>query len=347
MKRLRVLIVDDSLTVREALRELLEADPRFEVVGTARSGDEGLQLWEQESPDVITLDMAMPGMSGLEFTATVMQRAPCPILIVSSSLERGEALSTLDALAAGAVEVFDKEEALEADARGRSRLCDTLALVARVPVVRHVKPRGRRLVTPVAEVAPAPAGCDGPPIVALGASTGGPRALRAILGRFRVRPDVATLAVVHMSGRFGSRLAEWLDGALRLPVRHAEDGEPLLAADGSVRLAPPDRHLCVEGDRLRLTSAPPRHGCRPSVEVLFRSLVARGPDVHAALLTGMGGDGADALLSLRREGAVTYAQDEASSVVWGMPGRAVSLGAATHVLSVSSLAQRLARVGDP
>jgi two-component system chemotaxis response regulator CheB len=182
--------------------------------------------------------------------------------------------------------------------------------------------------------------------VAIGASTGGPAALLAILSALPKTFELPVLVVLHISETFATAMAEWLDGQLALPVRCAVDGEPLPApGQRCVLMAPPDRHLEVAGGRLRLSRSPERHSCRPSVDVLFESLAREvGPRTIACLLTGMGRDGAQGLLAIRQSGGLTMAQDEASSVVFGMPGEAIKLGAASHVLSLSDLASRLARM---
>jgi two-component system chemotaxis response regulator CheB len=334
MGRTRVLVVEDSLTVRMRLLEVLRADPELEVVGDAADGRTAVALCKRLRPDVITLDMVLPIMNGLEVTQQLMAQCPTPIVIVSSSANRGDGLNTFSALAAGAVEVLDKPKAGESDVDWDRRLLATVKMAARIAVVRHLRTR-------LPDGVPAPAGQPPamasamPALVAVGASTGGPVAVQKILQGLPPTFPLPVLLVIHIGEAFGRSLAEWLDGQSALRVALAVDGEPL-PAPGKARvvMAPPDRHLVVRGGCLRLTTAPERHSCRPSVDVLFESV--------ARLLTGMGKDGAAGLRAVRAAGGVTIAQDQATSVVFGMPGEAVALDAAGLVLPIGGVAPVLA-----
>jgi two-component system chemotaxis response regulator CheB len=356
MAKLRVLVIEDSLTIRRRLVEVLSADRAIEVVGEAADGRRGRELCQALRPDVVTVDMMMPVMTGLATTEHIMAYCPTPILIVSSSTNRGELFKTYDALAAGAVDVLDKPTGNEVDDDWERRLVSTVKLVARIPVITH--PRAKlRLSTPMplsmpmpmptAAPTPAPALAGGrgrPRVVAIGASTGGPAALLRILQALPRRFPLPILTVIHLAASFASAFAEWLSSQSPLPVRYATDGEPLPPEGvGQMLLAPPDCHLTVQGDRLRLTHTPERHSCRPSVDELFQSLAA-GPIAArcvACLLTGMGRDGADGLLRLRRAGALTLAQDQATCVVFGMPREAILLEAAERVLPLDRFAPTL------
>ena len=352
MPKIRVLVVEDSLTVRRRLCEVLASDPGIEIAGEAEDGRRGIELCRDVRPDVVTLDMMLPVMSGLAATEYIMAHCPTPILIVSSSTNRGELFKTYEALAAGAVEVFEKPTGAEPDGQWAERLISTVKLVSRIKVITHPRARLRSLGSsaPAPIVAPAP---DAPPaaappcVVALGASTGGPAAIIEILRALPAVYPLPVLLVLHIGEPFGSAFAEWLDGQTSHPVSFAQDGEPLRGVRGRVVMAPPDRHLVVRGERLFLTSDPERHSCRPSVDVLFSSLAREwGQATAACLLTGMGRDGADGLLAIRRAGGYTIAQDEATSVVYGMPREAVLLGAAQRVLPLGDIGPALASLAS-
>jgi two-component system chemotaxis response regulator CheB len=348
MPKLRVLVVEDSLTVRRRLCEVLAADPGIEIAGEAEDGRRGIELCRDVRPDVVTLDMMLPVMSGLAATEYIMAHCPTPILIVSSSTNRGELFKTYDALAAGAVEVLEKPSGAEPDGQWAERLISTVKLVSRIKVITHPRARLRPLgrSAPARITAPEPvlsaASAAAPRLVALGASTGGPAAIIEILRALPAVYPLPLLLVLHIGEPFGSAFAEWLDGQTSHPVAFARDGEPLGGARGRVVMAPPDRHLVVRGEKLVLTSDPELHSCRPSVDVLFSSLAREcGPASVACLLTGMGRDGADGLLAIRRAGGHTIAQDEATSVVYGMPREAALLGAAQRVLPLGDIGPAL------
>jgi two-component system chemotaxis response regulator CheB len=345
MKRLRILVVEDSLTVRKYLCEVLARDPGLELVGEAADGRQAIELCQALRPDLITLDMMLPVMSGLAATEFIMAYCPTPILVVSASFNRGELFKTYEALAAGAVEVMEKPGA-DDGAEWEARFVALVKLVARVRVVTHV--RGRRQ----ARLAGAPDGAGAaaaranpgaavaPRLVALGASTGGPRALVEILLSLPADFALPVLIVIHIGEPFGAAFAEWLDGQSRQRVRMAGDG--MAIAGGGVFLAAPERHLVLRGQRLYFDDGPERFSCRPSVDVLFESVAREcGAGAIAALLTGMGQDGARGLLAVRAAGGATLAQDEASSVVYGMPREAALLNAAQQILPLSDIGPAL------
>jgi two-component system chemotaxis response regulator CheB len=346
--KIRVLVVEDSLTVRKRIVEVLSSDPDFEVIGEAEDGKRCIELCKELKPDVITLDMVLPIMSGLAATEYIMAYFPTPIVIVSASMNRGELFKTYEALAAGAIEVLDKPLGQEADDEWERRLIFTVKVASRVKVITH--PRLRLGSRGSATAHAGPAEPDGTiEIVAIGASTGGPSAIVQILRALPAQFAAPILLVVHIDAAFGTSFAQWLDGQSQLRARLAVDGDPLPGRDHPcVIMAPPDRHMIVEGNRLRLTNEAARHSCRPSVDVLFESVATQlGPRAAACLLTGMGRDGADGLLAVRRAGGVTIAQDEATSVVFGMPREAILLGAAMHVLALERIAPMLVAAAAP
>jgi two-component system chemotaxis response regulator CheB len=353
MSRLRVLVAEDSLTIRGRLCEILAADPGIEVVGQADNGKRAIELCEALKPDVVTLDMVMPVMSGLTATEYIMAYVPTPILIVSASTNRGELFKTYDALAAGAVDVLEKPGASDADGVWERRFIAAVKLTAKIKVITHPRARlsgrdwsdaaGAAAPGPLPSPSPLPAWRDRVPsqrcrVLAIGASTGGPAAIVKVLRALPVPLPVPALLVLHIDEPFASAFAEWLDGQAPHRVVYAHEGDRLDSLTGRVAMAPPSKHLTVAGGRLRLTLDPPRHSCRPSVDVLFESLAQDCPEqVTACLLTGMGRDGAAGLLAIRRGGGTTIAQDEATSVVYGMPREAALLGAAQMVLPLDRI----------
>ena len=352
MAKIRVLIVEDSLTVRKRLVEVLGADPDLEVVGEAEDGKRAIELCQALRPDVITLDMILPVMNGVTVTEYVMAYCPTPILIVSASTNRGELYKTYDALSAGALDVLEKPDGYEPDHVWERTLVSSVKMAARIKVITHIRAKMGSLGRfSSADPTPSAArnGSNPARVIAIGGSTGGPAAMVEILRRLPTGFPVPILLVLHISRPFGSAFAEWLDAQSALPVRYAKDRErmPVFGQPGII-MAPPDCHLLVQHGTLRLTSDPERNSCRPSVDVLFESLARElGDGTVACLLTGMGRDGAAGLLALRRAGALTLAQDEKSSVVFGMPKEAIHIGAAAQVLPLESIAPLLATLAQP
>jgi two-component system chemotaxis response regulator CheB len=355
MNKLRVLVVEDSLTVRRRLCEVLTEDPGIEVVGEAEDGKTAIELCDKLRPDIMCLDMILPVMSGLATTEYVMAHFPTPILVVSASFNRGEVFKTFDALAAGAVDVLEKPRGDEREGEWERTFIETVKMVSRIKVITHLRgrlsPYGQpaaatalRRGTPLATGSGIGGGGGGkaPQLVALGASTGGPGALVDVL---RGMPDVfglPVLMVLHIDEPFGASFADWLGSQTGRTVVYPRNGEPLATNVGRVVMAPPGLHLVVEAGRLRLNTTPERHSCRPSIDVLFESLAQEMGDTTAAcLLTGMGRDGAGGLLQIRQAGGRTIAQDEATSIVYGMPREAALLGAAEQVLPLGEIGRAL------
>jgi len=347
MAKIRVLVVEDSLTVRKRLCETLERDSDIEVIGEAEDGKRAIELCRECRPDVVTMDMMLPLMTGLAATEYIMAHCPTPILICSASVNRGELFKTYDALAAGAVDVLDKPRGDDRDELWDRRFIETVKLVSRIRVITHLRGRFGALGRPAAgppQAAPARRGarpqCR---LIAIGASTGGPGAIVEILRALPIDFQAPVLFVIHINEPFGTAFAEWLDGQTERRVSYAVDGEPLASVAGRVVMAPPDRHLHVRNGRLWLSSEAERNSCRPSVDVLFESLARDcASSVAACLLTGMGRDGAAGLLEIRRMGGATIAQDQATSVVYGMPYEAARIGAAERVLPLGEIGPALA-----
>jgi two-component system, chemotaxis family, protein-glutamate methylesterase/glutaminase len=347
MKKLRVLIAEDSLTVRRRLVEIVASDPEIELVGEASDGKQAIEICRMSRPDIITMDMMMPMMSGLAATEYIMAHCPTPILMVSASTNRGELFKIYEALAAGAVDVLEKPLDSEPDEVWARRFLATLKIVSRIRVITHPRARLSSLQRPELQM-PLPQQTllrSGPPceVVAMGASTGGPGALVDVLRGLPAEFSLPVLIVLHMNEPFAAAFAEWLDGQTQRKVINPTDGMRVADGAGRVMLAPGGCHLIVRDGRLRLTLGPERHSCRPSVDVLFESVAAEyGAAAAACLLTGMGKDGALGLLKIREAGGTTIAQDERTSVVYGMPREAVKLGAAQMVFGIEEIGPRLA-----
>jgi two-component system, chemotaxis family, protein-glutamate methylesterase/glutaminase len=350
MPKVRVLVVEDSITVRERICEVLRADPDVEVVGAVGDGPRAIDLCLELRPDVLTLDMILPRLGGLAATEYLMAHCPTPILIVSSSVNRGELVDTCEALAAGAVDVLEKPRGDEPSGEWERRFVSTVKLVSRIKVITHPRARlasyGRATSHPLSQQPPifhatAPPS-TGYRVAAIGASTGGPAAITQILRSIPAALPVPIVIVLHIGEPFGRAFASWLDDQTHHRVAYARDGEPLASIAGRVVLAPPDRHLFLEGGKLRLGDGPERHSCRPSIDILFEAIARDcGAAAMACLLTGMGRDGAAGLLEIRRAGGFTIAQDEATSVVWGMPREAVLLSAAERVLPLGDIGRAI------
>jgi two-component system chemotaxis response regulator CheB len=345
---INVLVVEDSPVVREFLIHVLSSDPGIRVVGTAHDGEEALDAVRRYRPDVITMDIHMPKMDGLEATRRIMETDPTPIVIVSGSTDPHETAMMFRAMEAGALAVLMRPNGIghpnhETTAR---ELVQTVKLMSEVKVVRRW-PRVRRDAPAPHPVkmglARAPAQVR---IVAIGASTGGPPALHTILAGLPKAFPAPILIVQHMAAGFIQGFAEWLAQSARLPVHVATHGEPTLP--GHVYIAPDEYQMKVDhSGKILLTRDAPENGLRPSVSYLFRSIADNyGCDAVAGLLTGMGRDGAEELRLLKDKGAVTFAQDKDSSVVHGMPGEAIKLDAATFVRAPDKIAAVLVNLAN-
>ncbi|GAA3622276.1 chemotaxis-specific protein-glutamate methyltransferase CheB [Kineosporia mesophila] len=349
-RTIRVLVVEDSRTVRARIVAALRSDPAIEVVGEAADGTAAIDECTRLRPDVVTMDMMLPGMTGLAATEHLMQHCPTPILVISSADNRAGFIDTIAALDAGAVDVLEKPVGRDPDGGNDAwdrEFLRTVKLVSKIKVIRRVGHRG--LPAPRPAEAPTPDPAHPYTVAAIGASTGGPTAVATVLRTLPVTFALPLLLVLHVHESFGVAFANWLQEVTERPVHLAISGEPLSrVGPGEVVMAPPGQHLRVQGSTLILTSEAERHSCRPSVDILFESLaLSHGPRVAAVLLTGMGRDGATGLLEIDRQGGLTIAQDEATSAVFGMPGEAVRLGAAQHVLGIDAIGPALGRLTVP
>jgi two-component system, chemotaxis family, protein-glutamate methylesterase/glutaminase len=344
MAPLRLAIVDDARFVREALVRVLGTDPRLQIVGVAGTGEELLARFDAWRPDVVTLDLEMPGQGGLATLDALMARQRIPVVILSTHSGEG-APATLEALSRGAADFVDKEAVSLVDFRAVREV-----LIAKLlQVTGRFEPRdGAPLPAAAAAAAPAPASGT-VELIAIGASTGGPKAVETVLQGLGGAPRSAIAVVQHMPEGFTAAFADRLRRTVGFPVAEARDGE--MVTVGEARIAPAGRHLTVlrgrDGLLLRVDVEPSGTPHRPSVDVLFRS-VARAVGAHAVgvLLTGMGSDGAAGMADLLNAGAHTIAQDEATSVVFGMPRAAIVAGAAREILPLGAVGGRLRQLED-
>lgn len=342
-----VLLVDDSPSVRAVLRRFFSKTRDIRVVGEAADGAQAVQMVIDLQPQVVVMDLQMPVLDGYAATERIMAVRPTPIVVLSSRANRNQMQTAFEAMRRGALEVLPKPEDTPSWQQLAERLPETVRAVALAQTAPRTARRARAVVGPEALL-------DSPRElrwVAIGASTGGPAAIRELLEEVPADPPVGFVIVQHIASGFELGFADWLNKEFPFDVRLAQDGEALRR--GMVRLAPGGAHLRLEaGGVLRLDSqTPARRGHRPSVDELFQSCAESCPrQVAGVLLTGMGSDGVEGLLALRKAGGITMVQDEASCVVFGMPRVALEKGAAEVALPPRALAQTLVRLwkgGEP
>ena len=342
----RVLIVEDSPTVRLMLEYVFNSAPGIEVVGTAADGAEALRMCLALRPDVITMDLHMPGMDGVAATAEIMRQCPTPIVVVSGSQVAGEVDASFRAMEAGALVAVQRPAPVgsERHAADAASLIRTVKSMAEVKVVRRwaAARQAASSEQPVKPAAPRK-----PRLVLVGASTGGPAVLREILAELRASFPLPVVIVQHMAPGFGPGFASWLGSSSKFDVRLAQHGETLeggrayIVPDGVQPRITRDLRIELSGARVA------EHGMCPSVSHLFRCVHQDlAPSVVAVLLTGMGKDGATELRALKEKGALTIVQDRASSAVYGMPGEAVRQDAAKFVLAPTEIGRMLDALGS-
>jgi len=342
---IRVLVVEDSPTVREFLHQILCSDPAIEVVATAETGEEALEAVERFRPDIITMDIHMPRMNGFDATRRIMETHPTPIVIVSGAADATDTAKAFQAIQSGALAVLQKPRGAGHPDHQQStaELVRTVKLMSEVKVVRRW-PRGRpgEAVPETSKEIRLQTNQSQPRIVAIGASTGGPPVLQTILAALPKNFPIPVLIVQHIAAGFTQGLVEWLAQSSSLSVHIPTHGQSVLP--GHVYVAPDGLHMAMGADgHVQLRSDEPENGLRPSVACMFRSVAkAYGPSAVGVLLTGMGKDGAWELKLMKEQGAVTIAQDRETSVVHGMPGEAIRLGAATYILPPEKIRLALA-----
>lgn len=346
---IRVLIVDDSATIRELLVAILQNTGDIQVVGTGTNGEDAVRLVKRLRPDVVTIDVRMPKMDGLEATQQIMRECPTPIVIVSASMKPNDQDLTFQALQAGALTAINTP-GLD-DPSTCAKVVETIRIMSGVPVIHHW---GRIKSQPAAsdagkskaatrEVELAEVQDQETDIIGIAASTGGPSALSAVLHLLSPDFPLPILVVQHISSGFAMGLAEWLSTQVKLRVEVAAHGDIL--QPGVLMLAPDDYHIQInEHGIIELSKAEPYKRLRPSANVLFESLArVFGPRAMGIILTGMGDDGVNGLHELHKAGGMTIAQDEDSCVVFGMPQQAVYRNAVNHVLNLEQIARLLAQ----
>jgi two-component system chemotaxis response regulator CheB len=347
---IRVLIVEDSPVVRELLKVVLGSDPEIQVVGTAENGAVGVEMCSQLMPDIVTMDIHMPVLGGYDATRRIMRSHPTPIVVVSASFDRKEVEWSFRAIEAGALAILGKPLGIgHPDHERMAReLIRTVKIMSEVKVVkRWYRPEdgeGSRAPSPP-EAIPS----NGSPeirVVVVGASTGGPIVIRTLLSEIPKEFPVPILVVQHMADGFTPGFVDWLNRTSKLPVRIPEENETILP--GNVYMAPSGLQMLLRtGGRISYTKDAGEYGLSPSVSHLFRSAAkVYGANALAILLTGMGRDGAAEMKALKDLGAVTIAQDKESSVVFGMPGEAVRIGAATHILPPDRIVKEIVRLTE-
>ena len=342
-REIRVLVAEDSTVTRMFLVHLLESDPRIRVIGAVNDGQAALEFVNENKPDVVLMDIHMPRLDGFEATRRIMETQPVPIVICSASSNTKDVVITFQAMEAGAIACVEKplgrgHEDFEALA---AHLLETVKLMSEVKVVRR-SPRLRQAPLPTANAVQWQRPAAEIKLVGIGASTGGPPVLQTILAGLPKDFAAPILVVQHIANGFLAGMAEWLNQTTGLQIQLASYGTTPLP--GHVYLAPDDFHMGIgAGGGIVLTREEPENHLRPAVSFLFRSLAgAYGPNALGVLLTGMGRDGAAELKAMKDRGAITIAQDQESSVVHGMPGVAIALGGATHVLPADKIAAALA-----
>jgi two-component system chemotaxis response regulator CheB len=335
---IRVLVAEDSPTLRDFLVNILSAEADIQVVATAVDGVQAVEAVARLKPDVVTMDIHMPRLNGFEATRKIMENNPVPIVIVSSTMS-DQVAATFRAIEVGALAFVSRPHGIGHPdyATSTGDLVQTVRLMAEVKVVRRWR-KPEPIRPPTAPAGPsAIASRLGMKIVAIGASTGGPIALQTILSGLSPDFPAPLLVVQHISPGFVRGFVEWLGTSSPLPVHLAEHGDHPLA--GHVYLAPDGAHMGIVADAIHLDDGAPENGIRPAISYLFRSIARSfGANAAGVLLSGMGADGAADLKWLKDHGATTIAQSKESSVVHGMPGVAIGLGGATHVLGPEEIA---------
>ncbi|SMH44363.1 chemotaxis-specific protein-glutamate methyltransferase CheB [Azospirillum agricola] len=357
-RRIRVLVVEDSPVVQQLLAHIIGTDPRLEVAGVASSGEQALRMIERAAPDVVSLDIRLPGIDGFEVTSRIMRQHPLPIVVVASDV--GDLDIPMRALQAGALAVVEKPGSVaRADYQTVAHhLCTQLVIMSQVKVIRHrISARAALRPGRAADGGDAGSGPGALPGEAAAAdgrrrrfralglvtSTGGPAALARLLKELPPDYPMPVFVVQHMGAPFMAGFASWLDTVVPLPVLLAEHGA--IPRPGHVHVAPGDRHLTIENGVVRLTAGDPVCGQRPAGELLFRSMAtAYGAAGIGVLLTGMGEDGARGLVEMRRAGAYTIAEHASTAVIHSMPGTAVRLGGAVEELPLDQIASRLVQL---
>ncbi|HEY9670885.1 MAG TPA: chemotaxis-specific protein-glutamate methyltransferase CheB [Waterburya sp.] len=337
---IRVLLVEDSQVTLVILKRILNSSPQIEVVGEARTGLDALELIPQVQPDVICTDLHMPKMDGLEFTSEVMVLYPRPILVISSWVQEADSLHVFQLLEAGALDIFPKPSAglsIE-DKLLNQELINKIQILSGVKVFK----KKRKSSSPVRHLETVSSKSYGKPeIIVIGASTGGPQAINELLAQLPSNFPIPVICIQHICFGFLQGFIDWLATSCRLPIQIAKPGE--IPKSGTIYFPPEQQHLELDNQgRFTCSNSPPFDGHRPSVTVTFQSVAKfYGKATVGVLLTGMGRDGAEGMQCIAQAGGLTIAQDETTSVIFGMPKEAIDLGAAKLILPIHAIAPKL------
>ena len=335
---IKILVADDSLTSRRWLYDLINACNDFEVIGEAHDGNMAFEMTKKLKPDLILMDVSMPKVDGILATRNIMAHCPTPIIVISGAKTNSTDFNAIDVIRAGALDYLQKPDASVNRQEWENYFHETLRVASRVKVIRHGLSSTQKN-KPASETKK-----ESTNLVAIGASTGGPRVIANILSLLPPLP-VPVILIIHIHETANEHLLEWYNSVASMPVVKAEDGLNLESLKGKICIAESNIHLTVCEGFLKLSDEPARNYCKPSIDILFESIAKySGKDALAILLTGMGEDGALGLLKIREAGGKTLAQNEETSVVFGMPKVAIELEAAQEVLTPSEISNRIIEI---
>lgn len=342
---LRIVMAEDSQLYAQALGDLIRQQPDMELIAIAENGEEAVRLCMTHRPDLVVMDIQMPKVDGLQATETIMATCPTPILVVTSDPFRGGVDMSFRALSAGALDLLPKPTLIPLDEGTQARFIQKIRLLADIPVVRHV--RGTRAInkSKFSSLYQRQIETDHM-ILGIVSSTGGPKALAKIFSTLPDNLPLSILIVQHITKGFCQHLAQWLNTHSAWQIELAREGQT--PQPNHAYIAPSGHHLELDGQgHLRVYAGPPVNNHRPNGDLLLRSLAQYSPKHSFGLiLSGMGKDGADGLAAMHKSGCTTLAQDEASSVVYGMPGAALSIGAVDHVVNLDAIADIITHIAN-
>lgn len=342
---IKVLVVDDSPTIREIMKDILTSDKDIEVIGAVSNGEEAIRFMEKNKPDIITMDIDMPKMNGFEATRKIMETTPVPIVVITALFNSKDIDRTFQAMEAGAVSVIEKPTAItDGDFdKASQNIVHMIKLMSEIKVIKR-KTIYKNKKTGSLENYKGKNTLSSIKIAAIGVSTGGPPVLQRIFSKLPSNIKIPILVVQHITPGFIEGLVDWLSGVTEYPIHIAVHGEKVLP--GHIYFAPDGFHMEIRSDgKIFLNGAEKENGLRPAVSFLFRSIARYyGKNSIGILLTGMGKDGAEELKLLKDIGAITVAQDKETSIVYGMPGEAVKLDAATYILPPEKIAELFGRL---
>ncbi len=335
MKQIKVLIVDDSLTARRMLKFILSADNDIKVSGEAKNGKEAIERVKELNPDIVTMDIEMPEMNGLEAVERIMEEHAVPIIVIT---EKSVARYAFDAISRGALEIISKSDI---NMENASALINKIKLLAGVKVITHIRGKGGRKGNSLSQKQEG-GGFD--KAVAVACSTGGPKALSVILPELPQKFPFPVFVAQHISDGFTGGLVEWLNGISKIPVREGADGETI--KEGTIYISPSERHMTIDkGNRIALVEKKPADIYHPSCNLLLASAAdVFGAGAVGIILTGMGDDGVSGIKKIKEAGGLTIAQDEKTSAIFGMPRVAIESGCIDKVLPLNEIGREIVRI---